>query len=82
MSVTNDDQNIQKLLQSRLIYFLFTITYKVAFKDFTYFLGTANLRNKFLLVRAISIACTILCKRICSGSFCKTGEVIIQEFTT
>ena len=61
---TNDDKNNQKLLHSRLIYFLFTIPHKVAFKDFAYFLGTANLRNKSLLVRTISNECTIPCQTL------------------
>ena len=42
-----------------ILCFLFTIPDKIVFKDFAYFLGTANLRNILLLVRTISIACTI-----------------------
>ena len=34
MSDINNDKNIQKLLQIRLLYFLFTIPYKVVFKCF------------------------------------------------
>ena len=64
MSNIDDDKNIQKLLQIRLLYFLFTIPHKVIFKDSTYVLGTANLKNTSLLVRTISIACTIACQRL------------------
>ena len=44
--------------------FLFIIPHKVVFKDFAYFLGTANLRNNSLLVRSIFIACTIPCQKL------------------
>ena len=59
MSDIDDDKNIQKPLQIILLYFSFTVPHKVVFKDFPYFLGTANLKNNSLLVRTISIACTI-----------------------
>ena len=42
MSDIGDDKNIQKLLQMRIWYFLFTIPHKVVFKDFAYFLGTVT----------------------------------------
>ena len=42
-----------------IFYFLFTILDKVVFKDFSYFLGTANLTNNSLLVRTKSIVCMI-----------------------
>ena len=45
MSDIDDDKNIQKLPQVRLLYFLFTVPHKVVLKDFSYFLGTANRRN-------------------------------------
>ena len=64
VSDTDGDKNIQKLLRIRLLYFLFTITRKVVFKDFVHFLETANLRNISLLVRTISITCTIPCKKL------------------
>ena len=44
--------------------FLFTIPHEVVCNNFVYFLGTANLRNNFLLVRTISIVCTIPCQRL------------------
>ena len=44
MSDIDDDKNIPKLLQIRL-YIFFTISHKVVFKDFVYFLRTANLRK-------------------------------------
>ena len=43
-------------------YILFTIPYKVVFKDLAYFLGTATLGNNSLRVRTISIAYTIPCQ--------------------
>ena len=55
MSDVDDNKNIQKLLSIRLIYFLFTIPHEAVFKDFGYYLETANLRSKSLLVRTISI---------------------------
>ena len=64
VSDTDGNKNIQKLLRIRLLYFLFTITRKVVFKDFAHFLETANLRNISLLVRTISITCTIPCKKL------------------
>ena len=39
--------------------FLFTIPHEVGYKHFAHFLGTANLRNNFLLVRTISI---VICR--------------------
>ena len=60
MSDIDDDKNIQKLLQIRLSYFLFTIPYEVVFMDFAYLLVTADLRSNSLLVRIIYITCTIL----------------------
>ena len=47
-----------------IIMFLFTIPREVVRKYFAYFLGTANLRNNSLLVRTISIVCTIPCQRL------------------
>ena len=58
----DDDKNKQKPLEIRLLYFLFTIPHKVVFKDFVYFIGTANLRNKYLLIETIFITCTISCQ--------------------
>ena len=43
MSDVDDNKNIQKLLQIRLLYFLFTIPHEVVVKDFAYFLRTAKL---------------------------------------
>ena len=59
----DDDKNIQKFLQIRLLYFLFTIPYRKVFKDFPYFLGTGNLKKNSLLVMNTSITCTITCQR-------------------
>ena len=42
MSDVDDNKNIQKLLQIRLLYFLFTIPHEVVVKDFAYFLRTLN----------------------------------------
>ena len=42
MSDVDDNKNIQKLLQIRLLYFLFTIPHEVVVKDFAYLLGTLN----------------------------------------
>ena len=53
MTDIDDDKNIQKLLQIRLLYSLFTIPQKVVFKDSVYFLGTTNLRNKSLLLTVL-----------------------------
>ena len=61
MSDIDDDKNIQKHLQIRLFYFLFTIRHKVVFKDFAHFLRTSNLKNNFLLAKIISISCMIPC---------------------
>ena len=58
-----------------LLYFLFTIPYKVVFKGSAYFLGTSNLRNNSLLVRAISIACKIP-KRVIVSSLILIGVVV------
>ena len=44
--------------------FLFTIPHEAACKHFGYILGTANLRNNSLLVRTITIICTISCQRL------------------
>ena len=84
--------NIQKLLQTRLLYFLFTIPHKVASKDFAYFLGTADFKNNQLLTGqdhihrmhdSLSI-CVVLGRNLeensCSESFYKTGEVIDEGF--
>ena len=43
---------------------LFTIPHEVVWEHFAYFLGMANLRNNSLLVKTISIACTIPCQRL------------------
>ena len=69
----------KKLLQIRLLYFLFTIPHKVVFKNLSYFSGTANLRNNSLLVRTISIAFMIPCQRPFNTNFvficvCMGGE--------
>ena len=44
--------------------FLFTIPHKLVFKNFSYFLGTANLRNNSLLDTTRFMACIILSQRI------------------
>ena len=88
----------KRLLQIRLLYFLFTIPQKVVFKDFAYFLGATNLRNNSLLVSAISIPCqglfapnsvfigVVLGRSLeensCSESFYKTIEVINEGITS
>ena len=61
MSDIDNDKNIQKLLQIKIYHFLFIIPHKIEFKDITYFLGTANLKNNSLLVRTISITYPIPC---------------------
>ena len=55
----DNNKNIQKILQIRLSYFLFSISHEVVFRDFDHFLETANLRNISLLVKTITTACTI-----------------------
>ena len=52
-----------KLLQIRLL-FLFTIPHEVVCKHFAYFQRAANFRSNSLLVRIISIVCTIPCQRL------------------
>ena len=47
-----------------IIHFLSPIPHKVVFRDFAYFLGTANLRSNSLLVRTITIACMIPCQKL------------------
>ena len=92
----DDDENIQNLLQIRLLYFSFTIPRKVIFKGFAYFLRIVNLRKKSLLVKTISITCTIpfffnlifidvvpgtiLKENSCSESLYKTEEVTNEGF--
>ena len=75
MSDIDDDKNIQQFLKIRLLYFSFAIPHKVVFKDFAYFLGTVNLRSTSLLVRTISIACTIPCQRLIIPSLSFIGVV-------
>ena len=41
-----------------------------------YFLGTANLRNNSLLVRTISMVCTIPCQRLFAPNLILIGEVL------
>ena len=57
-------------------YFLFTIPRKVVFKDYAYFLGTANLRNNSLMVRTLSITCMIPCQRLIVPSSIIIGVVL------
>ena len=64
MSEIDNDKNIEKFMQIRLLFFLFTIPHKVVFKDFVYFLGIANLKNISLLLSTISTACAIPCLRL------------------
>ena len=59
-----------------IIIFLFTIPHEVVCKHFAYFLGTANLRNNFLLVRIISMVCTILCERVFVPNLTLVGIVL------
>ena len=64
-----------------ILCFLFTIPDKIVFKDFAYFLGTANLRNNLLLVRTIlvrpiSIACTIPCQKLIVPNLIFSGVVL------
>ena len=47
MSDIDNNENILRLLEIRLLQFLFTIPLEVVFKDFSYFLGANNL--KYLL---------------------------------
>ena len=46
-----------------ILYFLFPIPHKEIFKDFAYILGIVDLRNNSLLIRTVSITCTIPCQR-------------------
>ena len=65
VSDTDGDKNIQSFCElDDCIFCLLFITRKVVFKDFAHFLETANLRNISLLVRTISITCTIPCKKL------------------
>ena len=64
MDDIHDDKSIRKLLQIRLLLFLFAIPHKVVYKDFAYFLRTVNLRNNSLLGRTMSTACMIPCQRL------------------
>ena len=73
--IDDDDENIQNLLQIRLLYFLFTIPRKVVFKGFAYFLRIVNLRNKSLLVKTICITCTIPCQRLFFANLIFIGVV-------
>ena len=43
---------------------------------YAYFLGTANLRNNSLLVRTISIVCTIPCQRLFVPNLILIGVVL------
>ena len=47
MSDIDNNENILRLLEIRLLQFLFTIPLEVVFKDLSYFLGANNL--KYLL---------------------------------
>ena len=68
MSHIDDDKNIQKLLQVRLLYFMLTIPHQKVFKNF-------YLRNKSLLVVATSITCTIPCQRLFVPNFVFVGVI-------
>ena len=61
-NMKRDERYWWNLLQIRLL-FLFTTPHEVVCKNFVYFLGTPNLRNNSLLIRTISIVCTIPCQR-------------------
>ena len=77
MSDIDDDKNIQKLLQIRLLYyFFFTIPHKVVFYDLPHFLGTANLSKNSLLIRTISIAWTIPSQRLSVFNLVFVGVVL------
>ena len=69
MSHIDDDKNIQKLLQVRLLYFMLTIPHQKVFKNF-------YLRNKSLLVVATSITCTIPCQRLFVPNFVFVGVIL------
>ena len=75
-NIDDDDRNTQKLLQIRLRYFLFTISHEAVFKDFVYYLESDNLRNNYLLVRTMSIACMISCQRLFVPNFIFIGVVL------
>ena len=55
---------------------LFTIPQKVVCKYFSYFLGIVNSRSNSLLVRTISIVCTILCQRLSVPNLISIGIVL------
>ena len=55
---------LMKASANCIIMFLFTIPHEVVCKHFTYFVGTADLRNNSLLARTISMICTIPCQRL------------------
>ena len=59
MSDIDNNENILKLLEIRLLHFFFTIPHEVVFQDFAYFLGTTNLKYNSWLVRTIFVAFTI-----------------------
>ena len=93
-SYIDDDKNIQKFLQIGLLYFL---PHWAVFKDFAYFLRTANLRYNSSLVRTIFITLRVfvfnlifigvilgrgLGGNIYAESFYKTEEVINKGSTS
>ena len=67
---------LMKASANWIIMFLFTIPHEVVCKHFAYFLGTANLRNNSLLVRTISIVCTIPCQRLFVPNLILIGVVL------
>ena len=61
-------------------YFSFTVPQKVVSKDFACFVGTANLRNKYLQSRTISITSMIPSQRIVAPNSIFNGVVLGRSF--
>ena len=78
MNDIENDKNSQKLLQIRLLYFYLPFQHKVVFKDFkdSYLLRTANLSRNSLLVKTISVACTIPCQRLFALNLISIGAIL------
>ena len=57
---------LRNCFRKLLLHFFLLFHIKKFSRNFTYFLGTGNLRNNSLLVRTISIACMIFCQTHCS----------------
>ena len=70
----------KKLIDNKLIWhfihLLSTIPHEVLFKDFTYFLGTVNLRSNSLLVSTVFIACIFPCQKLIFLNLILIGVVL------